>query len=651
MSSLATLELDDLDFRALTTSVVERIPAESGGQWTLHAPVDPGITLVDLFAYLLDQRVYWLDQIPDALLRGIFRLLGDAPRHARPAAAVFQLDDSAAPGPIDVVRAGARLALVGGTEDVVFTTGPELARLRVERVEVEVAGTDRTADVLRGRAVELFPSDGSPAAMRLGLALRGIAPGIVGRSASLLLRLATSPQLAPQWVATDEALAVGPPAASTWSYRSTTGGTRSLTVDDGTGGFRRSGVIRFVVPADWEPDAPPEPDGVSVHSIHVTTEAATFTAPPRLLEVVPNVAVARHAARETLRSEPLGKQLDEWLPLPGLTIELGAPGRVLDEPGTIRVRLRERDGQWHRWEATADLAFHGPGDRVFVVDRAAGVLRFGDGLTGRIPRLHPQGAQARARVRFQLGGGPSGNVGASLSWEAENTVGLTARNVVSAEGGTEPETLVEARERIRASLTRRDRAVTPRDFESIAESTRGRRHRAGSRGGRVPSRLPVHARAGSRDGVRRSRRASGRSSRARLSSPRRSRIPVRSTLLPPGWRRRASSGPRFSSARLATAASGSPSRFGPSPRTPPSFGRRSTASCGRTSTRSRAGTSRGAGRSASRSGRPPCCDARRPLSVSTPTSCRSPSGSTARRRTRTAATSRSARTTSSWQPM
>ena len=50
MSSLAPLELDDLDLRALTTSVVERIPAESGGQWTLHAPVDPGITLVELFA-------------------------------------------------------------------------------------------------------------------------------------------------------------------------------------------------------------------------------------------------------------------------------------------------------------------------------------------------------------------------------------------------------------------------------------------------------------------------------------------------------------------------------------------------------------------------------------------------------------------------
>jgi hypothetical protein len=50
-----------------------------------------------------------------------------------------------------------------------------------------------------------------------------------------------------------------------------------------------------------------------------------------------------------------------------------------------QLQLRERDGVWHKWLPTADLAFRGREDRVFVIDQTAGVSRFGNGETGRIP--------------------------------------------------------------------------------------------------------------------------------------------------------------------------------------------------------------------------------------------------------------------------
>jgi hypothetical protein len=87
--SLPAVSLDDLDWAALTAAARARIPAASGGRWTLHAPVDPGVTLLELYAALLEQRLYWMDQTPDAMLRGGLALLGEAPKDAAVAATVL----------------------------------------------------------------------------------------------------------------------------------------------------------------------------------------------------------------------------------------------------------------------------------------------------------------------------------------------------------------------------------------------------------------------------------------------------------------------------------------------------------------------------------------------------------------------------------
>src|SRR5947199_7218972 len=87
--------LDDLTWADLTAAARRRIPAASKGKWTLHAPVDPGVTLLELHAWLLEQRLYWMDQVPDALTRGALTLLGDSARDAQCAATVLQFTSPA----------------------------------------------------------------------------------------------------------------------------------------------------------------------------------------------------------------------------------------------------------------------------------------------------------------------------------------------------------------------------------------------------------------------------------------------------------------------------------------------------------------------------------------------------------------------------
>src|SRR5439155_2650184 len=101
---LEAVQLDTLNWDAMVSAIRTRIMADSRGQWTLHAPVDPGVTLLELFAWLLDQRVYWMDQVPDELVRAILSFLGESQQAAKAATTVLQFAPVA--GTFPAIEAG-----------------------------------------------------------------------------------------------------------------------------------------------------------------------------------------------------------------------------------------------------------------------------------------------------------------------------------------------------------------------------------------------------------------------------------------------------------------------------------------------------------------------------------------------------------------
>jgi hypothetical protein len=475
--ALEPVILDDLTWSDMVLGIRRRIAAASDGKWTLHAPVDPGVTLLELFAWLLEQRVYWMEQVPDAFVRAALKLLGEEMRSAKSAATVLQFGS----GAFDVVPALTATRLPRRQPSLIFSTEHALTLLPVGRIGLHIADRDRTADLEQGRVLRLFPSDGSEREVKIVLWLREVIPAATpGEPFALLFDLRTPSGIQPQWVpdALDE---VQPPAQVSWRYRSAAKGSLAqfAQVNDGTGGFRRSGVVRLPLPHDWQAEGPAE-GGLTPYALWVGVAKATFTAPPRLERIVPNVAIARHM-RQT-QEHALKRR---WLPLPGNQLDLAElpEGKVeKDFPpleATVKLQLLERgqrpkdgDGTWHEWEPVADLAFSDPGDRHFVVDREHGVVRFGDGLTGRIPLL-AETPDVNVKVRYSVGGGSPGNLGDSLKWEGATKQDLEAKNVVPADGGAEPETIAEARERIASALRQRHRAITREDYEELALTTPG----------------------------------------------------------------------------------------------------------------------------------------------------------------------------------
>jgi predicted phage baseplate assembly protein len=184
---------------------------------------------------------------------------------------------------------------------------------------------------------------------------------------------------------------------------------------------------------------------------------------------VPNVAAAMHAVPVTVPWSELDPQLRQWLPLPGMQL------RLSDRPpleSSVLLRLLGRDNVWRDWKPTSDFVRHGPEDAVFMVDRSASVLRFGDGLTGRLPVLAP-GAGVKAELQYLAGGGEAGNLGSGLRWIATLPAPVEAINPVAVRGGAEAETPAEARDRVSASLSEPFRAVTASDYEALAIATKG----------------------------------------------------------------------------------------------------------------------------------------------------------------------------------
>ncbi|MGW1024860.1 putative baseplate assembly protein [Streptomyces sp. NPDC002577] len=138
------------------------------------------------------------------------------------------------------------------------------------------------------------------------------------------------------------------------------------------------------------------------------------------------------------------------------------------------VRLHDGDGTWG---PRRDLLDSTSRDRHFVgelEDDGRLALRFGDGRHGAKPT-----PGSRLALRYRLGGGIAGNVGA----EAINHLVVrgdcaapvaVVRNPLPATGGTEPEPVEQARQLAPLDLRRtRLRAVTAEDYAALASALPG----------------------------------------------------------------------------------------------------------------------------------------------------------------------------------
>lgn len=476
--------LDRLTYDELVAEARSSLPALAPS-WTDYNAHDPGITLIELFAWLAEGASYRLDNIPDESYRAFLRLAGVVPRPAQVAESLLVFQPTAT---AQSVPSGIRVQSQDG--NVAFQT---MAPLFVSsaQLKVVVSGASSMFDDLTMRNTPtatmfapfgLKPQPGDalylgfdhPLAPADSILSLGLWTGNTHQDETTRTALA-----AEQKAVEDQAKRLCPDglppnqpdwrqhygARTVWEYYADTKQWQPLQeVVDETRALTLTGTMRFKAPAPdrHAPGGVALPGSVGHYFIRCRLERGTYDCPPRLAYVAVNAVVARHAVDmppQTFRST--GRA--------GQRFDLTQKPVVSDLPDSLTLTVKLNgvaDGEWH-----AALAWDGvgPHDRTCIVLPDEGALVFGDGRNGRVP---PAGAEIS--VAYQSGGGAGGNVAAgTLVRLVPNQPTVRVEQPFAACGGAAGETLNEAKARAVRELATPTRAVTVQDFESLAIQTPG----------------------------------------------------------------------------------------------------------------------------------------------------------------------------------
>ncbi len=356
--------LDDRRFQDLVDDAKRMVQARCP-EWTDHNVSDPGVTLIETFAYMTDALLYRLDRVPDRLYLAFLDLLG-VTLHPPTAARVDVTFWLSAPQPEPVaLPAGTEVATIRSEQDdaVVFATTRELVvpPRRLEHVvtqESDGTPVTRADDLVAGTVFGAFAPHPAPGdVLRLGLDDAAPSCAVALRFDCDVQGVGVDPQYPPLvWEAWD---------GERW--------TECDVEADGTGGLNKAGDVVLHLPPTHEAavldglrggwlrcrvvDAQP---GYPFYSASPTVRSVTA-------RTVGGTAPARHA--QSVSDEVLG--LAEGVPGQTFTVA-HSPIVADDEPLTLEVA--GSDG-WETWSEVSSFAGTGPLDRVFVVDRAAGQVQ------------------------------------------------------------------------------------------------------------------------------------------------------------------------------------------------------------------------------------------------------------------------------------
>lgn len=461
--------LDDRSFQDIVDETKRLIPRFTP-EWTNHNVSDPGVALIELFAWMSEMVLFRVNQVPERLFVHFLNLAGIEPFPPSVATTDLTFWLSAPADRVISVPAATEVSTSGTDADaVVFSTvreavvsPPVLRALHTTRARDE-STTDGWDDLTYpGSSVQCFTS--TPLTPGDTMVL-----GFTGSLAGLALQLDVE--------ATAEGIGVDPANPPlVWEVWTGEVWTPARVQRDTTGGLNRDGQIVLLVPAAHEPLtlAGWAAYWLRVRLVTPVPGQPTYQTSPRVASLTAHAVgvtvPAEHATRAG--AETLGRSTG----VPAQRFALGRhPVAVRRDDETIQVVGREGTEDWTEVE---DFTDSGPTDRHVVWDSTTGQVRFGprirypDGSVRQHGAVPADGATVQV-TGYRYGGGAAGNVGARTLTTLRSTVPFVAdvTNLAPAAGGVDAETVEEAKVRGPLTLRTGQRAVTAGDFERITRET------------------------------------------------------------------------------------------------------------------------------------------------------------------------------------
>ena len=466
--SLQTPNLDDRKFQDIVSEARSKIPLYCPN-WTDYNLSDPGITIIELFAWMVDMLLYRLNRVPEKNYIKFMDMIGIRLEPPKPAKVnvTFRLS---APQPEQVtIPQGTEIATVRTeTQDAIsFTTDCDFSIVLPSLSYALTAVDDKYTDILSplnnpDRTVSVFqevPQEND--ALYLGYAEDLASHTLLLSVQSTLEGIGVNPQ--------------DPP----WSWEYWDGDyekwSQMLLEEDTTGGLNANGQIIVHIPGS---SAMRDVNGmfacwIRCRAIQPRSGQSGYSSSPKVRSIVSESIGCTVPASQSFKTtnELLGRSTGK----PGQEFQLhNVPVLTLEHGETIEVET-ENEGEFETWQLVTDFADSGPDDRHFSIDNITGEINFGPSMKqpageerqyGKIPPVD-------RLIRFssyRSGGGIIGNVGEGTIKVLKSSIPYidSVRNFDRARDGTDAETLEMAKLKVPHVLKANTRAVTREDFEYLA---------------------------------------------------------------------------------------------------------------------------------------------------------------------------------------
>jgi predicted phage baseplate assembly protein len=472
-------KLDDRRFQDIVDEAKKRIPHYCK-EWTDHNVSDPGITLVELFAWMTEIVLYRLNQVPDRHYVKFMEMLGITLEGPVPAKApvTFWLSTPQA-NPV-LIPAGTEVASTQTETEpsIIFTTDvdfrvfpPVLSAVtsRITTAESKHAYRDQNLRRLDAgfEGFEVFSSlPKIDDALYFGFE-NDLSQHILGFEMNF-----------------DPAGGAGvDPTLPPYVWEASTGGQEQRwqacdVEQDTTRSMNVAGRIRLHLPKVGKYEV----NGKELYWVRALVREISpedhkegmrpYRVTPRLLKVSAaswgGTVSSTHAQK--ISREFIGQSDGS----PGQRFQLHFSPLLKRQPGeTLTVQVEGEAPQ--TWTEVSDFSSSRANDRHFTLDDLNGELRFGpairqpDGTIKLFGAIPPRGANLLFE-QYRYGGGQVGNVQPGILNTLKSAIPFLARveNRRPAWGGMDAETLEAAMMRAPAMLRSRERAVTESDFEFLA---------------------------------------------------------------------------------------------------------------------------------------------------------------------------------------
>jgi predicted phage baseplate assembly protein len=460
--------IDNRRYDDILAEARTRIPRYTS-EWTDLNDSDPGMTLVQLFAWMTDMLLYRMGRVPELNYLKFLELLGMELRAATPAVAEITfpvLPTTTDPYVIVPMRTQVSAEDPDNPTPIVFETDRTLIALTAKLASVQAFDAYSYQDVtaLNDTALDGFQPFG-PVAARESAFLIGFEYDQPFPQVELDLSITVKDDGATRGVSCNVMTSASfAPAELVWEYWNGSVWRPLSLLKDETLAFTRSGHVYLKTPAPGLMQLAAIGEVTSPrYWIRARIAKTSYERVPTLLAVRTNTVRATQA--ETVRDEVLGGSNGR----PDQVFRL-ANAPVLE--GTLRLEVNEGDG-FVPWTEVKDFFGSGERDRHYVLDRTTGEIRFGNGRFGAIPVGNNDLPTSNIVARYyRFGGGARGNVKAeSITSLLTSIAGIDengVKNLLPAVGGRDEETLADAKLRVPRAIRSRGRAVTPEDFEQLA---------------------------------------------------------------------------------------------------------------------------------------------------------------------------------------